>query len=193
VNIDRAFPNTSQSITRARRYALDNLDDLAPELADRVSLLVSELATNAVRHAASSFTVSIERDASSIRVAVTDAGDGKPLVQSPAPTDYSGRGLLIVRTLADTWGVTEASDGSGKSVWFTLVLGARAADIGDELGRDTSERGQASRKRSRGGRARRATRVDGTDPRLIERETKRTRPPTSSRNSCRPRRRGTRT
>ena len=140
MNGERAFPNTSQSIAWACRYALENVEGITPELADRVSLMVSELATNAVRHAASSFTVSIERDAGSIRVAVTDAGHGTPLVKSPAPTDYSGRGLLIVRTLADSWGVTETSGGSGKTVWFVLDLDAQTSAISGGRGsRDTEE------------------------------------------------------
>lgn len=164
MNGERAFPNTSQSIARARRYALENIEGITSELADRVALMVSELATNAVRHAASSFTVSIERQAGSIRVAVTDAGHGTPTVQSPAPTDYSGRGLLIVRSLADSWGVTETSGGSGKTVWFVLDLDTQTSATGTEDGREIPQSRQQTRKPSLSPRAGRESRESRRGP-----------------------------
>jgi hypothetical protein len=57
-----------------------------------------------------------------VRVAVTDAGPGLPTVQSPTPATPSGRGLQIVTTFADDWGVTPSHDTPGKTVWFTVEL-----------------------------------------------------------------------
>ena len=58
-----------------------------------------------------------------MRVEVTDAGDGQPSVKWPDPLQPKGRGLQIVSSLADEWGVQPSVDGGpGKTVWFTLEL-----------------------------------------------------------------------
>lgn len=119
---ERTFPNDSRSIALARHYTIETLAGIAPDVADAIAVLVSELATNSVRHASSDFTVSIEREPHQIRVAVTDEGAGVPFLQSPSRRDASGRGLQIVRELADDWGVTGRPDGPGKTVWFTLTI-----------------------------------------------------------------------
>jgi anti-sigma regulatory factor (Ser/Thr protein kinase) len=82
-------------------------------------LLVSELATNAVQHAQSNFSVSIDETADAIRVEVRDGGGGIPVVGTPTLKDVSGRGLLIVKTMSDDFGIE--MDQKDKSVWFTLA------------------------------------------------------------------------
>lgn len=119
---ERTFANAPASIPRARRYALQVLTGVAADLADAVAIMVSELATNSVRHTATEFTVSIDRGPQEIRVAVTDAGDHQPTLRSPGPTEPSGRGLQIVKALADDWGVAEMVDRPGKTVWFNLAV-----------------------------------------------------------------------
>jgi anti-sigma regulatory factor (Ser/Thr protein kinase) len=86
---------------------------------ERASLLVSELATNAVRHAQSGFSVSIDETADAIRVEVRDAGGGIPVVGAPRLEEVSGRGLLIVKTMSDSFGIETGK--AGKTVWFTLA------------------------------------------------------------------------
>jgi anti-sigma regulatory factor (Ser/Thr protein kinase) len=117
---ERRFPNRPESVTQARRFARSLVDDDPVEIADAVELMVSELATNAVRHAATHFTVRVDRDGLNLRVAVTDEGPGHPELRSPAPVEPTGRGLQIVRALSDDWGVTALDNGQGKTVWFTL-------------------------------------------------------------------------
>jgi anti-sigma regulatory factor (Ser/Thr protein kinase) len=84
--------------------------------------MVSELATNAVSHAASGFTVVVDRHDDAISVEVVDTGPGRPAVRSPRPTDRSGRGLRIVDAFADTWGIDDRE--GRKAVWFTVRLAA---------------------------------------------------------------------
>lgn len=122
MTVERTFPNAPVSIPQARRYAVNVLTGVAPEVAEAVTLMVSELATNSVRHAATEFTVSIDRDPDEIRIAVTDAGDAQPMLRSPGPREHSGRGLQIVNALADDWGVTEMVDRPGKTVWFVVAV-----------------------------------------------------------------------
>ena len=119
---ERTFPNDPASIPQARRYARQVLTGVAADLADAVAVMVSELATNSVRHTATEFTVSIDRGPHEIRVAVTDAGDQQPTLRSPGPTEPTGRGLQIVTALADDWGVAEMVDRPGKTVWFNVAV-----------------------------------------------------------------------
>jgi len=122
MRLERAFPSTTQSIVRARRFAAEVLIGIDPDLADAVIVMVSELVTNSVRHAASEFTVSVERDHDSIRVAVSDEGKQRPSLRNPPPTERSGRGLQIVNALSDDWGVIETAGRSGHTVWFVVAL-----------------------------------------------------------------------
>jgi anti-sigma regulatory factor (Ser/Thr protein kinase) len=84
--------------------------------------MVSELATNCVRHANTDFTLSIEQTGRQVRVDIADKGAGRVTARHPEPAEVSGRGLSIVEQLSDTWGVRELVDGDGKSVWFMLNL-----------------------------------------------------------------------
>jgi anti-sigma regulatory factor (Ser/Thr protein kinase) len=93
-------------------------------LVDAVELMVSELATNSVKHAHSDFKVSINDSGGEIRVEVRDTGRGRPVLRFPAPTEPSGRGLRIVEALSRAWGTVDSP--RGKSVWFTLPSKAEA-------------------------------------------------------------------
>ena len=128
----RRFPNTPASVGAARRFTAHVLDGVDTAVVDVVVLMVSELATNSVRHAASEFTVAIDRRPDEIRIKVTDQGSGRPTLQTPASTEPSGRGLRIVQAFADSWGITEASNDPGKTVWFSVALDARRPGTGDE-------------------------------------------------------------
>jgi anti-sigma regulatory factor (Ser/Thr protein kinase) len=119
---ERTFPSTTQSVVRARRLAIETLTGLDPQLTDAFAVMVSELVTNSVRHAASEFTVAIDRDAHRVRVAVSDLGEQRPSMRNPDPTEQSGRGLQIVNALSDDWGIMETPGRSGKTVWFVVAL-----------------------------------------------------------------------
>ena len=120
----RSFPEQPESVTAARRFATDTLRDLSPEVTATVELLVSELATNCIRHTDSAFDLTIIQSGREIRVEATDYDDvGKPTMRSPQPTEPSGRGLRIVDALATAWGVEHRS-AQGKTVWFTVLAAA---------------------------------------------------------------------
>jgi anti-sigma regulatory factor (Ser/Thr protein kinase) len=90
-------------------------------LADVAELLSSELVTNAVVHAQSAIELEAARSEHDLRVDVRDIGPGTvDATVSPPPSEAEGgRGLAIVASLADEWGVE--TTGGGKSVWFSLV------------------------------------------------------------------------
>lgn len=129
----RSFAEQPESVTAARRFATDVLSNVSPEVTATVELLVSELATNCIRHTDSAFDLTIIQSGREIRVEATDYDDvGKPTMRSPEPTEPSGRGLRIVDALAAAWGVEHRS-AHGKTVWFTVV--ASAPDRAPQLAR----------------------------------------------------------
>ena len=81
-----------------------------------VSLMVSELVTNALHHGTGTITLRVDTEADAIRVEVSDEGNAA-LAPSPNPGAHGGWGLRIVEQLADDWGVLEGST----KVWFRLV------------------------------------------------------------------------
>jgi MEDS: MEthanogen/methylotroph, DcmR Sensory domain/Histidine kinase-like ATPase domain len=88
--------------------------------ADDVELVVSELATNAVIHAGTPFSVAVACRDHAIRISVQDWNRMEPTMRDGAPTARSGRGLRLVAALASDWGVEPGPD--GKTVWAELPL-----------------------------------------------------------------------
>jgi serine/threonine-protein kinase RsbW len=89
-----------------------------------LALLTTELLTNAVLHGDPEGEVLLEASHhdGSFRVSVFDAGDRGPVVRRPGPRATSGRGVMLVATLAKEWGVLP-DPVRGKTVWFTVVDG----------------------------------------------------------------------
>lgn len=114
----RRFRCQRESVPSARRFVRDALSEQPVEISDAAELMASELATNCIRHAHTDFELTIHSQGQ-IRVEVRDTGRGRPTLLSPTPRDASGRGLRIVESMSDAWGVIPAAD--GKAVWFTLV------------------------------------------------------------------------
>jgi anti-sigma regulatory factor (Ser/Thr protein kinase) len=116
----QSFPAESTSVGAARHFAVGALIESSAEVKEAVQLMVSELATNCIRHVQASFELTIERHGEEIRVEVRDGASGQPAMRSPEPEDTNGRGLRIVDLLAARWGVRYGAD-RGKTVWFTLT------------------------------------------------------------------------
>jgi anti-sigma regulatory factor (Ser/Thr protein kinase) len=129
VKVERSFRNSTASIRAARRFVAEALAPAHAAEADAVVLMVSELATNSIRHAESDFTVALTTTRRQVRVEVTDHGTGAPAARRPSPSELSGRGLLIVDKLAHRWGVRRQPSGS-KTVWFTVPAHSPAGDGG---------------------------------------------------------------
>ena len=108
------FEARAESVSDARHLARDLAADAPPDLGERLELVVSELTANAVRHARTPFTLSI-RVAPTVRVEVTDGSRELPVQQTPSPWADGGRGLWLVASSCERWGVTPRS--SGKVVW----------------------------------------------------------------------------
>src|SRR5271165_4597538 len=113
----RRFPAATASVGQARRFLLDQLPEGSAEEADALVLMLSELATNAVRHAATEYVVSVRvaGDGREVLVEVSDDAGGYPIPREQAGDSPHGRGLQIVQTLADAWGVEMRRDRPGKT------------------------------------------------------------------------------
>jgi anti-sigma regulatory factor (Ser/Thr protein kinase) len=116
----RLFAGVQASVTSARRFVVDALGQAPKPLLEAVELMVSELASNCVLHTAAEFEVCIVRAEGMLRVEVTDKGRGLPVLRQPAAADLRGRGLVIVKELADEWGVVPQAGETGKMVWFAI-------------------------------------------------------------------------
>lgn len=114
-----SYPCEHASVTRARHAAAAFVE--SEGCADRdpatAALLVSELATNAVRHAKSPFTVAMHHYSGTLDVEVADEDPALPELR--VPDVEGGRGLRIVDALADEWGIRPRD--TGKCVYFRLA------------------------------------------------------------------------
>jgi anti-sigma regulatory factor (Ser/Thr protein kinase) len=129
VRLERELPVAPEAAAEAR-HALDKLTgELSANRMRDVRLLVSELVTNAVRHAnldeSDRIGLVVELADHALRVEVHDPGGGfVPSAPSPDPVRPSGWGLYLVAELADRWGV----DSDDRTlVWFELDRQAAAA------------------------------------------------------------------
>lgn len=106
---------------RARRSMEELRSRVDPETIDTITLLVNELVTNSVKFAGGEsieVRVGRARRGGTVRVEVLDDGPGfVPSQDQPALTDVSGRGLFLVESLADRWGIN--MDGR-TCVWFEI-------------------------------------------------------------------------
>lgn len=125
------FPSVPHSVPAARHLVRCDLGatDLPQRVIDDSVLVVSELMTNAVRHAQPLRTegrpdaIRLRWTAAPDRVAidVTDGGgQDRPHVETADLADIGGRGLAIVQAVATNWGVTRA----GRAVTVYAVVAA---------------------------------------------------------------------
>ena len=117
-----ALTRDADSAAEARRALGELSDHLTPRRLEDARLLVSELVTNAIRHAGlhaddviKLVVVTGER---ALRIEVRDPGPGFDVAEpAPDPARPSGWGLYLVRELSDRWGVERQGE---TRVWFEL-------------------------------------------------------------------------
>lgn len=114
----------AQSIATVRQFVRGHLvsHGLQPGLADDVELVASELATNALEHARTGFTLSLAATTDTVTVVVQDGSTARPQLIEAQGTDVAGRGMAIVDSLSRQWGVTVQGT-PGKAVWAAFDVG----------------------------------------------------------------------
>jgi anti-sigma regulatory factor (Ser/Thr protein kinase) len=117
-------PHHVQAASMARRRLATALSGrVAAEMLADVIAVASELVGNAVLHARplpdGGVRVAWQLGRDYIELRVTDGGAvGLPHVRRVGPESSNGRGLNIVATLSDRWGISR--DGLGQCVWAEL-------------------------------------------------------------------------
>ncbi|MEU8735345.1 SpoIIE family protein phosphatase [Streptomyces tendae] len=108
-------------VSTARAFAERQLDTwgLGEDVKFVTLLVVSELVTNAVRHATAPVQLRLIRQ-EALTCEVSDGSSAAPYLQHAMPNDEGGRGLLIVAEIVSRWGVRR--DGQGKTIWTEQEL-----------------------------------------------------------------------
>ncbi|MGY3205220.1 SpoIIE family protein phosphatase [Streptomyces sp. TE5632] len=119
----RLVPDPSE-VARARAMVREQLHEWGVgKPADHAELMVSELVTNAVRHAHARPVALRLVHGDTLLCEVEDDDHELPTLLDAEPTDEAGRGLRVVSTLAREWGTSRTT--FGKTVWFELTLPRR--------------------------------------------------------------------
>lgn len=127
--ISAAFPAEPDSPGRARRLVVDALRRWGRQetLVNDVALVVSELASNAVRHASSAFSVTVRARGGSLHIAVQDGAALETTRSDGGLAPQPLHGLGLIDALATQWGVDGTHD--GKVVWAELPYDASHAPL----------------------------------------------------------------
>ncbi|MEU1256574.1 SpoIIE family protein phosphatase [Streptomyces chartreusis] len=113
-------PDEASAVSRVRAAAARTLTEWGlDEEAFTTELILSELVTNALRHATGPIRVRLIRDLTLI-CEVSDGSSTAPHLRSAATTDEGGRGLFLVAQFADRWGTRYTAD--GKVIWTEQPL-----------------------------------------------------------------------
>jgi anti-sigma regulatory factor (Ser/Thr protein kinase) len=118
----RYFPARTESVGGAREFVAHLYSTFGIAPPDEAILVLSELATNAVQHARTSFDVVFELVGCSVRISVTDGSNELPVVREPDSAAFGGRGIRIVSALSD-WDVRQVDGYPGKTIRFTPRMG----------------------------------------------------------------------
>ncbi|WP_433889864.1 ATP-binding protein [Streptomyces sp. CA-111067] len=96
---------------------------------DDARVVVSELVTNAIKHAARParsvahpYVLTLCRMPDCVVIYVQDGDRTPPVLRKLSDGDGGGRGLHLVEQLSAQWGYAYPSPGFGKSVWAKLVV-----------------------------------------------------------------------
>ena len=103
------------------------------EQAELAELVVTELATNALRHGTGPIDISLCYSGNDLRTEVPDHGTGRPVRRQTTADAEQGRGLELLDGLIDlnggARGVVDDTDGPGKTVYVVLSLDSSQASI----------------------------------------------------------------
>jgi len=128
-----ALPRSPASVGEARRFIQARTAAWSvPEPAgSQLVLIGSELATNAVLHARTELTVTLELRDGRVRIGVEDRSQAQASLRHYQADAMTGRGLGVVAALSDRWGISAAPD--GKVVWAEV-------DAADQPRQETTAR-----------------------------------------------------
>ncbi|MFF7766958.1 SpoIIE family protein phosphatase [Streptomyces massasporeus] len=115
-----AVPADPAAVAQTRKDVVEQLERWG--LSDAVfvtELVVSELVTNAIRHAEPPVQLRLIHD-STLICEVSDGGNTAPHLRRARTYDEGGRGLLLVAQLTERWGTRQSA--VGKTIWAEQTL-----------------------------------------------------------------------
>jgi anti-sigma regulatory factor (Ser/Thr protein kinase) len=113
------LPPTTDSVPAARRFIRARLPEGVVDI-DTAALLVSEVVTNAILHARTPVTLTVQELGTVVRISVRDGSPVAPRTHAFSTTATTGRGLRLLEELAMRWGVQQDASTGGKIVWFEV-------------------------------------------------------------------------
>ncbi|MXM64590.1 SpoIIE family protein phosphatase [Streptomyces sp. HUCO-GS316] len=121
------LPFEPTAVGQARALTNDRLAQWQlEELAFSTELIVSELVTNAIRHARGPIALRLIRGRNRLICAVSDHSSTSPRMRRAHVVEEGGRGLFLVAQFALRWGTRYT--GEGKIIWAELPLPSSEAD-----------------------------------------------------------------
>ena len=123
------LPRNPSSVGAARRFIEARVSawSFPRQAGEQLVLIGSELVTNAVLHARTDLTLTLELDDGRARISVKDQSQARATLRHYRTDALTGRGLGVVAALSDRWGISAAAD--GKVVWAEVAAGNDA--VGD--------------------------------------------------------------
>lgn len=123
----RSYPPVPRSCSQARRdlRAFLGSRDVDDEATETALLVANELASNAVDHARTPFTLTADLTPGNLHIELADGSADEPRVQPHDPRAARGRGLQLVDSLALRWSVDRHA--AGKTVTADLGVATMAA------------------------------------------------------------------
>ena len=120
-DFSQTFVSSTWSLRAVRRFVVTTMrawgcDDASAD----AELVASELATNAVSHARSHFSIGLSRHGDQVRIAVGDTDDTPPIARTPSRAGLGGLGLHLIESIATGWG--HDVDPHGKVVWADIAV-----------------------------------------------------------------------
>jgi serine/threonine-protein kinase RsbW len=121
--LDVAMCPARVRVSQARRItrAFMRLWGLPESLGDDVRVAVSELVTNAIEHGCGTVGLRMRHTDDELRVEVTDESSAPARLRDSDDEDVCGRGLFLVASLADAWGVSD----NGRTTWAAFTLAGK--------------------------------------------------------------------
>lgn len=113
------LPAMATSAGEGRRFVAATLESWGLSgCSDLVVLLVSELVANVALHARTEAVLALSHSGGRLRAQVCDHSPQLPVRRHYGLASSTGRGILLLETLASEWGVEPRAD--GKCVWFVV-------------------------------------------------------------------------
>ncbi|MGW3250240.1 SpoIIE family protein phosphatase [Streptomyces fungicidicus] len=120
----RVTPGDPEALAGARRMIRTAVGAWgAGDRADEIELVADEMITNVLMHTEGAAVVTLRALTGGeprVRVEVEDTSSALPRRREAGESGVSGRGLLLIETLTDVWGVE--ARGGGKCVWCEFVV-----------------------------------------------------------------------